>query len=345
LQHQLEGQERDANDAISVWENKAEELESELEEMEEQLKKVKEKLSVNDSDDSSLINAVDELQTENQNLKAAQEGYKTETTIQLALIESLERQASNKDSELNQLQLRFDELDERRKALTSEAASNAQKLEVLEAYVEDLKTKHAESMAMIQSLQDERNDLNHQLQSRSTKTLEDERDRLTVVIKELEVELQQANEMVQACITDQSTERTTEAVAEALRDEIDMLRNQLNTTQLRLHNESSQLELSELENSRLRDDLAALVSLSNQENTPTDLKSLTTKAIDKVQAKERSEIEELRKSLVRALNDLEISQNSQKEANDAVGKAELRLKGTNGWLVPFVCCNIFDVFC
>lgn len=338
LQQQLETQEQDANEAIASWEYKAEELETDLEEMQDQLTALREQLFVTDDDASSLLAAVETLQSENKIFKTKFEAIGSETAFQSSRLESLNHQINRKDAEVNRLRVSVDELNEKLKILSAEDKTKALKVTALEADLEQSESKLLASEKVAMSLKDERDDLKQQLQARSSKTLEDERDRLTVVVSQLESELQAATEMVQACITDQSTERATEAVAESLREEIHVLRNQLSAARLRFDEESAQRELFELENNRLRDDLAALVSLSNQENTPRDLKSLTIKAIDHIQKKERNEIEELRNSLVRALKDLEISRSAEKEASEAVAKAELRLQGKlhSLFLVPMI---------
>lgn len=313
LQRQLDEQERGANEAISIWEQKTEELENELDVAEQQLAQLRAKLLCTDANDVSLVNAVDTLQNENNYLKENFEEIEAKAYAQTSQVALLESKMAEKDKCLSSLQKSSDEMNKKL----------GESVDQLERLLEKL----SKSEDTVKELKEECDHFKQQLAAKSNKNLEEERDRLKIVIAQLEEELQAANEMVQVCITDGSTERATEVAAQALREEIDVLRNQLKSARRMLYDEKDEREVAELEINRLRDDLAALVSLSNQENDPTQLKHLTTKAIEKVQMRERAEINELKKSLLRSLDDLDVSRSAEKGAKEELAKATLRLKG------------------
>jgi len=162
--------------------------------------------------------------------------------------------------------------------------------------------------------------MKHQLSLKSQDKLEEERDRLIGEVAQIEEELREANAMLQACVTDSSAEKATEVAANALRDEVNNMRNQLNEYQQKYEDEKSAREVADLEVSRLSDDIAALLSLSDHENNPTNLKKLTTKSIEKLQKIEHSEIDDLRKSLFRAMEELELTRSAEKDSNETISK-------------------------
>jgi chromosome segregation ATPase len=241
----LQNQETEANEAISIWEQKAAELESELDSAEAQLVVAEEKVA--------------ELHAKCKTLGSKEKSLKAE-------LQSLQES-------------------------------------------HDLKVKQ----------------LSQELASKSKGALEAERDRLTIVITHLEEELLEANDMVQACITDESGDKATAAVAQALREEIEGLRLQMCDYRQKYEEEQASREVAQLEIERLRNDVAALVALSEEDNALENLEKLTTKAIEKLQKRERAEIDELRKSLFRALNDLEFSRAAEKESNEQLSKVRLQL--------------------
>jgi hypothetical protein len=131
--------------------------------------------------------------------------------------------------------------------------------------------------------------------------------------------------MVQAYCTNGSTDKATEAAAQALREEIDELKNQLNESWQKVEHERAARDVAELEIGRLRDDMAALVSITDQENPPTGLKKLTAKAIENLQKKERAEMDELSKSLFRALEELDASRGAERESNEKLSKLQIQV--------------------
>jgi len=167
--------------------------------------------------------------------------------------------------------------------------------------------------------------MKHQLSLKSQDKLEEERDRLVGEVGQIEEELREANGMLQACVTDGLTNKATEVAGNALRDEVNNIRNQLIEYQQKYEDESSAREVSDLEITRLRQDIASLLSLSDHENNPTNLKKLTSRSIEKLQNIEHTEIDDLRKSLFRAMEELELIRSIEKDSNETISKLRLHI--------------------
>jgi hypothetical protein len=283
-QQQLEEQEIEANEAISIWAMKTEELEKELDVAEDQFLQLKEILSDNSAGTQvSVVVAAEKLLHENTNLNAQIEYAKNvaeENTSQAIRLES------------------------QNKALGNLLSTNEEK-------IQEMKLKQ-DQMA-------------YQLSLKSEDKLEEERDRLIGVVAQLEEELREANSMLQACVTDGSTDKASEFAANAIRDDIYNLGNRLNEYQQRFEDEKAAREVAELEIERLRDDIVALLSLSDHEKSPTNIKKLTTKSIEKLQKLEHSEIDDLRQSLFRALEELEFTRSTERNTNETLSKLRLQI--------------------
>jgi DNA repair exonuclease SbcCD ATPase subunit len=285
-QNLLKEQEEEANEAIAIWELKAENLEKDLDEAEQQLVRLREILNV-DTEDIDLCAVVESK-------------LKFELQIQTKLTESEERLDAAKKT-INDLSSKCESLSESEKELKSHFSELEEQFE-----------------AKIQKI-------SQQLASKSRGKLEEERDRLAVVITQLEEELREANEMVQACITNESGDKATEAAAQALRENIRELNLQLSDLNRKHEDEKSARELASLEAERLREDVAALVSLTEKDGLAASIENLTTQAIEKVQKRERSEIDEMKKALFRALGDLDAARCAERRSNEKLSKVRLQL--------------------
>jgi len=171
----------------------------------------------------------------------------------------------------------------------------------------------------------EQQELKHLLSLKSQDKLEEERDRLIGVVAQLEEELREANATLQACVTDGSSDRATEFAANAIRDDIQNLRNQLIEYQQKFEDEKAAKEVADLEIEGLREDVAALLSLADHEKNPAVMKKLTTKSIEKLQKIEHAEIDDLRKSLFRALDELELTRFAERDSNETISKLRLQI--------------------
>ena len=284
-QEQLEEQEIEANEAISVWETKTDELEKDLDVAEEQLLDLRDLLVADDGvkNGVNLVAEVEKLLLKNTNMDRQ--------------IETAHHEAEKRITRINDLESEIKTL--------SESTSSNEKL------IAKMKLKH--------------DDLAHQLALKAEDKLEEERDRLIGVVAQLEEELREANSMLQACVTDGSIEKASEFAANAIRDDVYNMRMQLNEYQQRFEDEQAAREVADLEIDRLRGDIAALLSLSEHENSPTNIKKLTTKSVEKLQKIEHLEIDELRKSLFRALDELDVARSTERDMNEAVSKLKLQI--------------------
>lgn len=322
VQQQLLEQENAANEAISVWELKTEELENGLDRAESELSCLRDILGVGDDNEhTGLAEVAELLMQEFSGLKSKSLDMQTSLRTKSEQLKNLEvavsnhkRQVTELDDKVVYLQSQCQDYHESEEKLRAELTLMIGKIEHLSSCEEELK-----------SIKIERDRMRHDLESKSTEKLEEERDRLELVITQLEAEVRDATEMIQAICTNGTTDKATEVAARALLEEIDELKNQLNESWQKFEHEKASRVVAELEIGRLREDIAALVSVSDQENTPTELKKLTSKAIEKLQNRERNEIDEMRKSLFRALEELEASRAMEKEANEKLSKLRLQL--------------------
>jgi hypothetical protein len=283
-QQQLEEQEIEANEAISIWETKTDELEKELDVAEDQLLQLTEILSDNSAGTQvNVIVAAEKLLHENTNLNA-------------------EIEYAKNVGEENASQAR--RLESENRALGNSLSTNEEK---------------------IQEMKLQQDQMAYQLSLKSEDKLEEERDRLIGVVAQLEEELREANCMLQACVTDGSTDKASEFAANAIRDDIYNLGNRLSEYQQRFEDEKAARQVAELEIERLRNDIVALLSLSDHEKGPTNIKKLTTKSIEKLQKLEHSEIDDLRKSLFRALEELEFTRSTERNTNETLSKLRLQI--------------------
>jgi len=281
---QLEEQEIEANEVISIWETKTNELEKELDSIEDQLQQVQAILLDEDAEDqASLVVAAEKLLYEN--------------TILNGQVQEAKHAAERWNSETQSLESET-------KVLVKKLSTNEE---------------------LLQEMKRQRDQMAHQLSLKSEDKLEKERDRLIGVVAQLEEELREASAMLQAYLTDGSTDKATEFVTNAIRDDIYNIRNQLDEYQQKFEDEKSAREVADLENGRLRDDIAALLSLADHEKNPADVKKLTTKSIEKLQKLEHSEIEDLRKSLFRALEEVELTRSTERHTNETMSKLRLQI--------------------
>lgn len=284
-QEQIEEQEIEANEAISVWEMKTDELEKDLDVAEDQLLNLRDLLMADDSIGSEV------------NVVALVENLLFDNTNANRLLESTKNEVKQSTTRIKDLELES-------KALSESLSSN-------EKLIHEMKLKH--------------DDLAHQLALKAEDRLEEERDRLIGVVAQLEEELREANSMLQACVTDGSIDKASEFAANAIRDDVYNMRSQLSDYQQRFEDERAAREVADLEVERLRGDIAALLSLSEHESSPTNVKKLTTKSIEKLQKLEHLEIDELRKSLFRALEELEVARSTERVTSEAVSKLKLQI--------------------
>lgn len=184
----------------------------------------------------------------------------------------------------------------------------------------ELETSTEELDSLKQRLADKENS---NADAQVTQNLEAEKTRLTVVVGQLEDELREANSMIQTYVTNDAAEKATEFAASALREEIDELQRAIDGYKQHIVDEELAREVAELEIERLRDDIATLAALTNQGDSTEGIELRTVRAAEHLKKKERIEIESLRNSLYRALNDIENAQTAEREAVNQLAKMQL----------------------
>lgn len=299
-----------------------EELEKELESTEKEHLELKAELRVDE--DKTLVDAVEELRR--QQIEAVDKSIKRK-----AECENLEATNLELEGSVERQRLKIESFEIERGEEGGKLSGLQKEFEVLKIRCEQLSVSEKEgkdqsesSEKELKKTQQERNRLKETLASKSREKLEDERDRLTIVIAQLEEELHAANAMVQAFVTDGSSEKATEMAAQALRDEMEELKFQIDDYRRVSEEEKVAREAAELEIERLKEDVAALVSLGDKENASNEIQLRTAKATERLKRKERAEIEQLHKSLFRAMDELEVARAAEKSANEKLSKVRLQ---------------------
>lgn len=322
VQQQLVEQEREANDAISIWELKSEELENGLDLAESELSRLKDILVVSNNEEfTSLGEALELVMNENESLRSRALEMQSAIESKRARVEDLVVTIAKYETRVDELAQKASSLEER----CQRYAESDEKLK-MEITLLNAKTLRMSSYEEeLDAIKLERDRMERDLAAMSRGKLQEERDRLELVIAKLEGELRDATDLVQAYCTNGSTDKATQVAALALREEIDELKNKLHESWEMVEQERAARDIAELEIGRLRDDIAALVSVSDKEDNPSDLKKLTSKAIEKLQKRERSEIDGMRKSLFRALEELEVTRSAERESNEKLSKVRLQI--------------------
>ncbi|CAB9517704.1 kinesin K39 [Seminavis robusta] len=151
--------------------------------------------------------------------------------------------------------------------------------------------------------------------------LENEVQRLSKISEVLEYDLQEANNAMQVYITKEVSDEAKAYATQVLREQLNEIRKKADADRAAVAAEKEAKMALEAEVERLRADLYALVDVTDQENEMYGKHALTIKATDKIHRKERNEINELRKSLSRALEELRTSRTAERDAEERAAKA------------------------
>lgn len=247
-------------------------------------------------------------------------------------ISSWESKTLELEKDLDETATELDKLREDLKSMNNAVSATEARLteahqnrtKALEGEKESLEKKLLDVENELDDTAKERNRIRDALASKSREKLEDERGRLIAVVTQLEEELREANEMSQAHATDEAAEKATEIAADALRVEINELKCDIDEYRQQIRTEQMSRQDAELEIERLCDDIATLAALTNQGDSTDDLELRTAKAKDTLKMKERVEIEDLRKSLYRALDELDLAREAEREAIENLSKVRLQ---------------------
>jgi chromosome segregation ATPase len=241
-----------------------------------------------------------------------------------ARIEELEDTLEKQTPTIDHLELERQTSNERLAHLDKQLDDLKQRCDGISVSEDSLKQKLSETEVGLEFVRTDRDRLKEMVASKSTEKLEEERDRLTIVIAQLEEELREASNMVQTYVTDGSSERASGFAAQGLRDEIGELKDKIDDYRQYAEDERAAREAADLEIARLRDDIAALVSLGDYESASDEIQMRSGKASEKLKRKERLEIDQLRKSLYRSIEELELARAAEKKVNENLSKVRLQ---------------------
>lgn len=206
------------------------------------------------------------------------------------------------------------------------AAANEQKA-ALEAELQQAKERLSEA-AVSAEQSNASDELVDQVQTLTSEKvfLQEEKERLQALVRDLRDELREANDAIQLHFTNEVSDRATEMAAAALRHHVDDMRSQLEKDRDALHEEQHARQLAEEEVARLRADLAAILGVEDTAaDAETEIRRQAILAREEFQRQERKEIEELEDILTRALDELAEARAGEAEAQEQLSNASLQL--------------------
>ena len=156
--------------------------------------------------------------------------------------------------------------------------------------------------------------------------LAEQRDAKNSEVLRLEDELRMANDSMQVFITDEISNRATEMATQALREEMEIMQSTLKGDRDQLLQEQRARQQAEKEVEDLRADLALVLRVEDDGVVCDEkVRSLVMKTSDQVQRKERAEIQQLRDTLDRAMQELEAARQSEREALETASSVEIQV--------------------
>jgi len=299
LEDTIQEHESSANDAIAQWEARCATLNEKIEGLELEL--------VGNDKDTTVA----ELKAKATSLTAKLEVNKTD------IEKTQERLKESKDL----LALRVSEWEEKEASFTST-------IEQLEGRCSEQQKKSDEDKSLLDSLKDKCTVLEDErmnLQQERKDALK-ESEESQVVALELKEELRYAKEELQSFATDQFTVKATEMATQALRQQMVEIRSQYSVDQEALTSEREARHVAEEEVGRLKSDLA-LLAQATEYNEAVDV--YVRKIAKKVSAEnvkaERKEMEELRSTLERLREELGSCRWNNHESQEKAANARLQM--------------------
>lgn len=268
--------------------------------------------------EAELRNAREDVESEKRNQVDAKAVCEALQAVHAQERSSLEATIGTEEARRTDLERKLEEQKRKVDKLEQEVAdyqSRADMLQIERGRIEDALTKQ-------KILENEQIETWRQECDSLKKEVEMERDRWSAIVSQLEEELRQANDTLQTYYTDEVSERATAAVAEALKAQVDEIQMKLHDCRLELVKEQNARQVIEKEAARLKSDLTTLLAMDGNEVNDVDL--VAFKATDRIQRKEREEIDELRKALARSQQDLASLRATSSDAEDRTAKARLQ---------------------
>lgn len=361
LEGQLEVQQEEATKAISQWETSYSALQDKMAQLEDDYaqasvqadRSLNEELRGRKEEIVSLTSQIDELQRELANraefeervreLETALDTERDSLRMAEASLESKRELAENLEAELLQLRQEVErDAAETREALAleraarEEAESNLATLqdtvsETEEAF-EDLRSKEELLLSAGNRSKEDSDRIQQLLETKESQWNDEreniiqERDELKAAIGELQEELRDASDALQACVTDSISEKATEVASSALRYQMEQLRSQIEREQEICATERERRLAAEKEVDNLTSDLANVLGVDEgRDDASGRLQRLTMRASETMQRREREEMDELRKALEKALMELATAQDAEAKALEDAASSRLQL--------------------
>lgn len=153
---------------------------------------------------------------------------------------------------------------------------------------------------------------------------EDEISELKMIIGQLEVELNEANDALQSHFTDEVTIIATERAASALRAQIKEMRDKhMFDHQALAHEKEARLNV-EVQVEELKRDLVLLAQATEQmDGEEGQVQFMTSKAAAEIMHREREEIESLQRSLEHVIAELKSSKLMERDAEDKAANSRM----------------------
>jgi DNA repair exonuclease SbcCD ATPase subunit len=361
LENQLEAQQEEATKAISQWETSYSALETKANQLEEELfrsteapdRSMNDELRMRQEEILTLKKQVERLQkdlacntlsqeqihelesslaADQQTLKEAQanladkqelvesletqllqlrqeiESNATETNIALeierAARESAERDLAALQETVSETEEAFATLCSKEDQIFSEGSQSKEDADRIRQLLQEKESEwHEERGTLIQELGD-----------------------LKATLGELEEELRDASDALQACVTDEISEKATEVASQALRYQMEQLRSQIERDKESYVRERNLRLAAEKEVEALKTDLINVMGyIDKSGDTAAAVQGFTMRASEAMQRREREELDEMRKALERALHELKSAQAAERKALEDAASTRLQL--------------------
>ena len=294
---EIERTQEEANEAITIWEQQCHDLEQQL----------RTALETHGSDAET---AEEKQQSEE---KA---GNDLDARAELA---QLEQRIADEQTARSVAEEKADILG---KKLSELETSFAHRIESMEADAARARANDKEQLLLERQQLIELERKNDELR-KDKAAVESEVDNLRLQVSEQENEIRELFDSLKVLKTNELSSRAAKLAAEALRKEVDTLRQQAVECARAIEGEKLSRMAAEQEARRARSDLAALLGVENTEENQSEIRRRTIEATEHFQRKEQTEIEELRATLNGALNELDKARNEAQIAENRALKSEL----------------------
>lgn len=317
LQARIDGQSED----FEHWK-------SQVGEMERQLQAQRLEIESLELQRDEIVGSRDAVQQELQDVhsryeKIAQEESEMLLATNASMKESLE-EMSSKLSAAESLRIELERKVEKKQYLEEERANLSSRITELQADLNNI-------TALLENtkISNERAENEHRLvllrEREAREKAEDEVDRLSTTVTQLEDDLNEANDMLQTYVTDEVASRASQVVVQDLKIDIEAKKAKLAEFEHLFQRERAAREVAELEVERLKSDLGTLLSTKSDEDPSIEAHLLSARASELAKKKNRDEVEKLRSALFRAMDELEAARLSERETKEALSKTRLQL--------------------